>query len=139
MTVTVYSCDGDHNAVSHRSNYLPVGGQMEPAVPSGVAPFSGDTGILSVVEVEDDFEAIYDVPFVTVNRVGGELQAEVIFSGVKDIDQDRVETALSVASERGYRAYARVFGDMSNVLIYFSSEPSKGIVWGLEDEVFNWS
>ena len=102
---------------------------MEPAV------VPGDTSTLTVVETEDDFEAIYDVPFVTVNRVGGELQAEVIFSGIRDIDQDRVDTALSVARERGFRAYARVFGDMQNVLIYFTDEPSKGLIWGLEDEI----
>ena len=110
---------------------------MEPAVPGGIAPLTtGDTGILDVVE--DDFEAIYDVPFVTVNRVGGELQAEVIFSGIKDIDHDRVSTALSVASERGFKAYARVFGDMDNVLIYFTDNPSKALIWGLSDEVSSW-
>jgi hypothetical protein len=114
---------------------------MEPAVPGGAQPLTEDTDILTVV---DDFESIYDVPYVTVNRVGNELQAEVMLSGVPEIDEDRLSTAQSVAWERGYRAYARVFGDLyggSAVTLYFADGPTAGVIWALEDELGNgaWS
>lgn len=108
---------------------------MEPGVPSGdLHPLTEDTDILTVV---DDFESIYDVPFVTVNRIGDEIHAEVLLSGVDEIDHDRISTAMSVAGERGFRAYARVFGTYGNVVLYFTDEPSKGLIWGLEDEIGN--
>jgi hypothetical protein len=114
---------------------------MEPVVPSVPSqPLIEDAGILAVV---DDFESIYDVPFVTVNRVGSEIQAEVILSGVKEIDEDRLNTAQSVAGELGYRAYARVFGDLYDstvVTIHFSDNPASGLIWALETEmVDDWS
>lgn len=101
-----------------------------PGPSGGTSPLMGrneDTDILIVV---DDFESIYDVPFVTVNRVGGEYQAEVIFSGNEDTDLDRVRTALAVGTERGVRAYARVFGTYGNVMIYFTADPDGGAVYG---------
>ena len=106
---------------------------MEPvAVPSGsIQPLSEDL-ILTVV---DDFESIYDVPFVTVNRVDGEIQAEVLLSGNTVIDNDRLSTAMSVAAEHGHQAYARVFGDDDNVLLYFTDDPAKGLIWALETEM----
>lgn len=107
---------------------------MEPAVPSGVQPLTEDTDILTAVD--DDFENIYDVPFVTVNRVGVELEAEVHLSGVKEIDEDRLGTAMAIAVERGFRSYARFFGDLyedSNVVtLLFSDNPSTGQIWCLE-------
>jgi hypothetical protein len=108
---------------------------MEAVSPSdGVKPL----GLEDTLTVEDDddldFESIYDVPFVTVNRIGDELQAEVLFSGMPDTDADRIGTALSVAGERGYRAYARVFGEYDNVTIHFSDSPDKGTVWGIFTE-----
>lgn len=113
---------------------------MEPGVPPSreILPLSEDTDILTVID--EDFETLYDVPFVTVNKVGGEIMAEVLLSGVKEIDSDRIATAQSVAKEHGCRAYARVFGDQyggAAVLIYFTDEPSKGLIWGLENEVGN--
>lgn len=108
---------------------------MEPVVPSGeITPLIEDTAVLTV---EDDFESIYDVPFVTVNRVGGEIEAEVQLCGVRHIDDDRLSTAHSVAGELGYRAYARVFGLSGQVLLYFSSDPSSGTIWALENELDN--
>lgn len=109
---------------------------MEPVVPSVPSqPLIEDTDILTAV---DDFESIYDVPFVTVNRVGMEVEAEVHLSGVQEIDEDRIATAMSVAGGRGYHAYARVFGDLYGskaVIIYFSSDPSAGVIWALDTEM----
>ena len=103
---------------------------METAAPSD------DTQPLNkTVATVAHFEAIYDVPFVTVNRVGAELEAEVVFSGDAEIDLDRLQTAFSVAGERGYRSYARVFIDYDAVMIFFTDDPAKGIVWALEDEL----
>jgi hypothetical protein len=76
-----------------------------------------------------------------VNRIGDEIHAEVILSGVDEIDHDRLSTAQSVAAEHGFRAYARFFGDLyenSNVVtILCTDDPAKGLIWGLEDEVGN--
>jgi len=112
---------------------------LEPAVPSGeILPLSEDRDILTVVD-DEVFENLYDVPFVTVNRVGDEIEAEVVLSGVKEIDQDRLATAQSVAGEKGFRAYARIFGDLyedSNVVtILFTDDPAKGLIWALAEEM----
>ena len=110
---------------------------MEPVVPSVPQPLIEDTDILTAVD--DDFENIYDVPFVTVNRVGVELEAEVHLSGMKEIDEDRLGAAMSIAVERGFRSYARVFGDLyesSNVVtLLFSDNPNTGQIWCLEDDI----
>ena len=109
---------------------------MDSGVPSGDSrPLTEDTDILTVVE--EEFVCLYDVPFVTVNRFGGEIQAEVLLSGVDEIDEGRISSAHAAAAEHGYRAYARVFGEWGQVLIYFTDEPSKGLIWGLEEEVGN--
>ena len=102
---------------------------METAAPSD------DTQPLATLVGDPDFRNIYDVPFVTVNRVGAEYEAEVVFSGDAQIDMDRLQTAFSVARERGFRPYARVFIDYDAVLIYFTDDPSKGIIWALADEL----
>ena len=118
---------------------------MEPGVPGGeILPLSEDRDILTVVDVvddDDDFENLYDVPFVTVNRVGNEIEAEIVLSGVVEIDYDRLDTAQAVAAEKGFRAYARVFGDLYEdcnvVTILFTDDPAKGLIWALENEVGN--
>jgi hypothetical protein len=85
--------------------------------------------------VEGGFRTVYDVPFVLVNQVeNGEYAAEVVFSGDPEVDLDRVRTALAVGRERGVSAYARVF-DEDVVWIYFSDDPSKGLIWALSDEL----
>ena len=79
--------------------------------------------------IVDDFTTVYDVPFVTVNRVwDGEYEAEVVFSGNPATDGDRVRTALAVGRDHGVRAYARVFVE-DYVIIQFSDHPDKGIIW----------
>lgn len=79
--------------------------------------------------IVDDFRTVYDVPFVTVNRVwDGEFEAEVVFSGNAEVDLDRIRTALAVGRDHGVRAYARVFMD-DYVIIHYSDHPDKGIIW----------
>lgn len=108
---------------------------MDTAGPSDsvVIPFANEGS--AILTVEEDFESLYDVPFVTVNRIEGQIEAEVIFSGVHDTDMDRIMTALQVGQEHGQRAYARVFGIYGNVLIHFSDHPDKGKIWGLLDTI----
>ena len=113
---------------------------MDSAESSGDNPLA-DTIILNVAD-DEVFENLYDVPFVTVNRVGDEIQAEVHLSGDWQTDHDRLSTAQSVAAELGFRAYARVFGDLyedGNVVsVLFTDDTAKGLIWGLEDEVGVW-
>jgi hypothetical protein len=90
----------------------------------------------TLVYVDDDFESVYDVPYVTVNRIGGEYLAEVVFSGDPVVDKDRVSTALAVGRDHGVCSFARVFGE-NCVTIHFTDDPSKGLIWGLEDELGN--
>lgn len=109
---------------------------MEAVSPSdGIQPLGLEDTLTVVDDFDFDFESVYDVPFVTVNRIGGELQAEVLLSGMKETDSDRIATALSVGAERGYHAYARVFGDFDNVIIYSSKDPDAGIIWASPAEL----
>jgi hypothetical protein len=90
----------------------------------------GEDASILTVDVEEDFRSIYDVPYVTVNKIDGQFVAEVIFSGNPEVDLDRVSTALRVGLEHGVRAYARVFGTYGNVLIYFTDDPLGGLIYG---------
>ena len=102
---------------------------------AGPSDDSRDKGTI-LTYVDEEFEAIYDVPYVTVNRIDGEFLAEVVFSADPVINADRVRTALAVGRDHGVRAFARVFGE-NCVTIHFTDEPSKGLIWGLEDEIGN--
>ena len=120
---------------------------MEPAVPSE-APL--DQGI-DVLTVSDDdhydgvFKNLYDCPFVLVNRVGDEIHAEVLKSYIDGVTDDRIMTAQSVAGKLGFRIYARKFGDLyeddNTVLLRFSDDPAKGLIWALEGDLMGgaWS
>lgn len=77
---------------------------------------SEDTDILTAV---DEFENLHDASHITVNLIKGKVQAEVILSGVEEVDQIRIQTALDVGASRGQHAYARVHGVYGNILIYF--------------------
>lgn len=98
---------------------------METGQPDGdrhesLSAISGDSAVLTVV---DEFENIYDVPFITVNRIGfGCYVAEVVLSGDDETDLDRIQTALDVATVQGVHAYARVHGEFDTTLIYFTPD-----------------
>lgn len=111
---------------------------MEPAVPSGsIAPLTQDVATLAIMEDDEEYENVYDVPFVTVNRIKatGQLEGEVLLSRVPEIDLDRVRTALSVGREHGCTSYSRIFGDYDNVLIEFTDDPDKGLIYALESDL----
>ena len=111
---------------------------MDSAVPGGsIAPPSQDVVVTDTLIAEEDegFECLYDVPFVTVNRVAGLIEAEVLLCGAAEIDLDRINTALSVGRSHGYTSYSRVFGEADNVLIQFTDDPDKGLIWALEDDL----
>lgn len=112
---------------------------MEQAVPGGESRPLTDDGALAVVDDYDgEFKEIYDVPFVTVNRVEDEIHAEVHLSGYAEVDHDRLMTAHSVARGLGFRSYCRIFADLyeeENVaLLRFSDSPTKGTIWALLEE-----
>lgn len=75
-----------------------------------------------VLTEDEDFENIFDAPYITVNRISGRYQAEVILSGNDILDQDRIQTALDVGAVHGVRAYANVQGTYGNVLIHFTEK-----------------
>lgn len=113
---------------------------MESVVPGGAQPLTEDTGVLTVVDDYDGiFRELYDVPFVTVNRVLDEIEAEVYIAGVPaGIGLDRLMTAQLEARKLGYRCYSRVFGDWGQVIMRFSDDPAKGTIWALESELDAW-
>ena len=78
---------------------------------------SEDTDILTAVD--EEFECLHDESHVLVNLVNGKCQAEVIMSGVEEVDQFRIQTALDIGASRGQHSYARVHGVYGNILIYF--------------------
>jgi hypothetical protein len=80
-----------------------------------------DSGVLTIVE--DEFESILDVPFITVNKVDGQFQAEVILSGDSETDLERIQTALDVGTMYGVHAFARVHSEFGHgVLICFTPD-----------------
>ena len=87
---------------------------------AGYAPLSITT------TVKDDFASILDVPFVTVNRINGQMVAEVILSGDEIYDRLRLSRAFQAAAAHNQYAHAQVHGDYGNVTIYFSEYPNGG-------------
>jgi hypothetical protein len=100
---------------------------METGSTGGVLPLPA-TGDAIVLDVEDDFESVYDVPFITVNKIGSKYLAEVVLSGDVETDLARVQTALDVGATRGVHAYARVYSDLvyegtaDSILIHFTAD-----------------
>jgi alkanesulfonate monooxygenase SsuD/methylene tetrahydromethanopterin reductase-like flavin-dependent oxidoreductase (luciferase family) len=96
-------------AISQSDDYVSLTAQTE------------DTAVLTLVE--DEFESIFDVPFITVNKVDGQFQAEVILSGDPETDLERIQEALDVGTVYGVHAYARVHSEFGHgVLIYFTPD-----------------
>ncbi len=71
---------------------------------------------------DEDFECVFDVPYITVNRIEGRYLAEVVLSDDETTSLDRIETALAVGREHGVHAYARIHGDYGTVLIHFTDD-----------------
>lgn len=65
-----------------------------------------------VLDVEDDFVNVYDVPFIVINKVDGKYIAEVETSDDDLVTQARIEEALAVARTYGQHSYARKHGDI---------------------------
>jgi hypothetical protein len=86
--------------------------------------YDGDTGGLAIVELveEEEFKNLLDIRFVTVNRIGQKLEAEVVLSGEPLIDEARIQEALEVGRAHGQHAYARKHGFCDSVLIYFTPD-----------------
>lgn len=99
---------------------------METDSPTGDSPAAISTSVIDLVE--EDFENVYDVPFITVNRIDGQYVAEVMLSGNERTDEVRIQTALDVGFGLGHHSYARVHSDREyegaddSVLIYFTPD-----------------
>lgn len=81
----------------------------------------------------EDFENVYDVPFITVNRIDGLYEAEVIFSGDEAVDQARLQTALDVGASYGVYVHAvrpsdYPDDDVESVTIHFTADPIGSLV-----------
>jgi hypothetical protein len=76
----------------------------DPSHEVGESPSSGPA---SVDAVDEKFKTILDIPFVTVVRINGQYIAEVILSGVPDMDQELIQIALSKGREHGVREWFR--------------------------------
>jgi hypothetical protein len=86
---------------------------MEPAI---------DGSVVSVAQgVDEDFENVYDVPFVTVNRVDGQYIAEVVTSEHEDdvVTEARIQQALDWGHRNGLRSDEWGPGDLYNVMLIF--------------------
>jgi hypothetical protein len=70
------------------------------------------TPATDVVEDFEDFESIYDVPFITVNRIDGRFRAQVVVSENELVTLDRIQEAIDVGRQHGQHAYARKHGDI---------------------------
>ena len=70
---------------------------------------------------EEDFKAVLDEPYMTVNRVGGEFFGEVVLSGDEVVDRGRVQRVLDTGAEHGQTAYAHKHGEYGTILIFFTS------------------
>lgn len=82
---------------------------------------------------EEDFENVYDVPWVTVNRIDGLYEAEVIFSGDEGVDQARLQEALDVGATYGVYPFAMKPNDypdddVESVTIHFTEVPIGSLV-----------
>lgn len=89
----------------------------------------GGTRNLAIVDdldEDEEFESVYDVRFITVNRIGQKYEAEVVLSGEPLIDEARIQVALEVGRSRGVHAYARKHGLHGSVLIFFTPDTSAG-------------
>lgn len=100
-----------------------LGGQMESQGLSGreiASPIAikDDGGVFD--GEDEDFESVYDVPFMTVNRIGDEYQGEVVLSGDYTLDLARVQTVLDAGTARGQYCYARKHGLYGTILIFFA-------------------
>lgn len=87
---------------------------MEPAIGGGVTTVAQ--------EVNEDFENVLDVPFVTVNRINGRYFAEVIASEDDTVTKARIQQALDVGHTKGVHAFAGKHGTYNNILIYFTPD-----------------
>jgi hypothetical protein len=76
------------------------------------SPATATEGAVAFDVVEDDFMSIYDVPFITVNRVDGKFFAEVVASDNESVTLSRVQEALEVGRRYGQHVYARKHGDI---------------------------
>lgn len=87
---------------------------MEPAI---------DGGLVAVAQgIEEDFENVLDVPFITMNRVDGQYIAEVVIDLDDEVTEARVQQALNVGYQYGVHSYARKHGDYNVILIHFTAD-----------------
>lgn len=80
---------------------------MAPGSQTGSAPVAaGDTDVLV-----EEFENLYDVPFIAVNMIDGRIVAEVERGHNDTVTLARVQEAKEVARRNGQHLFARTLGD----------------------------
>jgi len=78
---------------------------------------------LAVIEIADsEYETVYDVPFISMNRAGARYEGEVILTGVAETDDARFRELLDVGRAHGQRADTMEQGPYSSVLVYFTAD-----------------
>src|SRR4030095_5123935 len=86
-----------------------------------------DTAVLTAAVVEESFEPVLDVPYVSVVQINGECQAEVWLCGDEVYDRLRLDRAHQAAAELGQKSYATRHGGYGNLTIHFSEYPNGGV------------
>src|SRR4029453_10789792 len=90
-----------------------------------IAPTAEDADVLTVVE--ESFESILQIPYVSVVKINGECQAEVWLCGDEVYDRLRLDRAHQAAAKEGQRSYATRHGGYGNLTIHFSEYPNGGV------------
>jgi hypothetical protein len=83
------------------------------------------TGSLAVVEIADnEYETVYDVPCVLMNRTraGMQYEGEVVLSGTAEVDDARFQELLDVGLTFGQKVGSMEYSPYGSVLIYFSPD-----------------
>ena len=85
----------------------------------GYAPISEDIAVLTPQSLEESFENVLDVPFVTVNKIDGQCVAEVKLSGDEMYDRLRLSRAFQAAAAHGQTGCIQQHGNDGLVYLYF--------------------
>lgn len=103
---------------------------MDTGSNAGTAPAaaSGNSDVLTVVE--EEFENIYDAPYIIVNRIDGDIVA-LVEGDPEDgaATQARIDTAVEKGEAAGGRFYAAEYGDVGpNFITIFFAPATDGEV-----------
>jgi hypothetical protein len=90
-----------------------------------IEPLSEAAASAALTVEDEQFENIFDAPFITVNKVEGQYIAEVMLSGTLGVDLDRIATALDVGRSEGVRFLSGKLGIFGNNVTILFTSPSE--------------